>query len=576
MQKSTSLPALARSHSHGHPSPAEDHAALDDSVDNDDEDFTIAVSNHTRHENSKWNQKYKHCIRDAFVGDSLSPLLKKFDSIDPFRRSKKRFSSYENTLPKLQHEARLRRDAVLALTRHRPHGVDVRVLGERHCEEDPSGVTVARTLFDSEKWTHNTRCEYCSNDGGDLECSLCNVIAHTACYLSTPHVLSEKKVDEMYHVEAWDAVAHRSQTSFNQAKKWICIECEEDLQQEYDNAIATRRFDALKKKERSCALLISGYTRMAKEAKLFIRKRECAIRIQAHIRGKLARNAFNKMQRLRIRPYTVDLVRLHGLGVDEPSNVDEVETASDEESETRLPNGFLCNPYIVFHIVEDHDDEAQRFCFESEIQRGSNDVVWDEEIFVPGVNGNVTMCFTVLSKNGPNNFFLGQGTVRLNGTEIWRYGANLDVKLKSELEIIPKIGHHQLMRIQDIGSLEKELTLSIRIRHFTEVGSYCGYMQAINTVDSVKGNSRWCVLADGIFRIYRHYGLTLAFETLKMIHASEVHLLQGYNHHHKTLMKKPTIIFIQHEQRTYLLTAESNKTNAVWVKKLQAAMKHKY
>ncbi|RLN99978.1 hypothetical protein DYB28_009101, partial [Aphanomyces astaci] len=365
------------------------------------------------------------------------------------------------------------------------------------------------------------------------------------------------------------------------------------VHEEYDTTIATQRHNALKKKETSCALLICGYTRMVKEAKLFAKKRECAVRIQARIRGtipshlppsfvlstrhdlsgKLARNAFNEMQRLRIRPYTVELLRLRGLGVEG----DSVPPCGEgEDGETRLPNGFLCNPYIVLNIVEDHDDDAQRFCFESEIQRGSDDVEWNEEIFVPGVNGNVLMCFTVLSKNGPNNFFLGQGAVRLNGTEIWRYGANLELKLKAELEIIPKIGHHQLMRIQDIGSLDKELTLSIRIRHFSEIGSYCGYMQSINTIDSVKGNSRWCVLADGTFRIYRHYGLTLAFETLKMVHASEVQLLQGLNHHRKTQTKKPTVLFIQHEQRAYLLTAESNKTNAVWVKKLQTAMKHKY
>ncbi len=36
-------------------------------------------------------------------------------------------------------------------------------------------------------------------------------------------------------------------------------------------------------------------------------------------------------------------------------------TTSSDAGETRLPNGFQCNPYIVFHIVEDHDDDAQRF-----------------------------------------------------------------------------------------------------------------------------------------------------------------------------------------------------------------------
>ncbi|CAK4536202.1 unnamed protein product [Aphanomyces euteiches] len=245
--------------------------------------------------------------------------------------------------------------------------------------------------------------------------------------------------------------------------------------------------------------------RMSREAKLFVSKRQCAIRIQARIRGTTPMRLIIEFLQENLQGMLSTKCNAYVFAHTQ-SNEAEIITADgtvDEETERRLPNGFLCNPYVVFHIVEDHDEDTQRFCFESEIQRGLNDVEWHEEIFVPGVNGNVTMCFTVLSKNGPNNFFLGQGSVRLSGTEIWRYGATLDVKLKSELEIIPKIGHHQLMRIQDIGSLDKELTLSIRIRHYSEIGSYCGYMQSINTVDSVKGNSRWCVLADGTFRIYR-------------------------------------------------------------------------
>ncbi|KAH9131183.1 hypothetical protein LEN26_007827, partial [Aphanomyces euteiches] len=444
-----------------------------DAID-DDEDFPNVVSNSVRHENSKWNQLYKSTIHDTFVHQNITPILERFESIDPFRRSKKRFTVGDFRLPHLQQEARHRHDPAAALKRRRRPECDLTAavaVNGGHEVADLSQISIERLLFNGKKWRHNVRCEYCDKDGGDLKCALCNVIAHTSCYL-----------------DAWQHVKQRGRTSFNQDGKWICIACEDELQQDYDVSVAARRRNTLKAKETSCAVMIAGYMRMSREAKLFVRK--------------LARNAFNEMQRLRIRPYTVDLIRLRGLG----SNEAEIITADgtvDEETERRLPNGFLCNPYVVFHIVEDHDEDTQRFCFESEIQRGLNDVEWHEEIFVPGVNGNVTMCFTVLSKNGPNNFFLGQGSVRLSGTEIWRYGATLDVKLKSELEIIPKIGHHQLMRIQDIGSLDKELTLSIRIRHYSEIGSYCGYMQSINTVDSVKGNSRWCVLADGTFRIYR-------------------------------------------------------------------------
>ncbi|OQR90908.1 hypothetical protein ACHHYP_05149 [Achlya hypogyna] len=551
----------------------------------------VVVTNQERHNKSVWTQKYKDTIRTTFVEEARRPFN------DAFRRPRKRIA-LADPLPKLRADANnLRRDAVIALTRHSKRGPRFSVLkdGVERVTTALSEVKITRAPFERSLRQHNSRCEYCTHVGGDLECALyvgpkrqcpvakvllirCDVIAHTSCYLS-----------------AWKELTQRGPVCFKveAEAQWICTFCESDLQevlrrlealptlvQEYDTQIKRIRHDKRHQKELSCARLIAGYTRMSKEARMFLRKKECAVQIQARIRGKLARKAFNEMQRQRIRPYVVDLVSLHGLGIDSEAIKSPRPPIGDDGGETRLPNGFQCNPYIVFHIVSEHDDEAQQFCFESAIQHGSNEVGWNEAIFVPGVDGNVTMCFTVLSKNGPNNFFLGQGTVRMNGTEIWRYGASLELPIKPELEVIPKASHNKLMRIQDIGSIARDLTLTVNIRHFADSGANCGYMQSINTIDSVKGNSRWCVLADGVFRIYRHYGLTLAFETLKMVHASEVQLLTVAPHHianlHKHTAKQSTVVFIQHEQRSYLLRADSNKANATWAKKLLLAMKHKY
>ncbi|EQC34188.1 hypothetical protein, variant [Saprolegnia diclina VS20] len=442
----------------------------------------VTLTNLERHRASHYTQCYNGMIRTTFVTKSLAPLLDKFESIDAFRRPRKRYTLVD-PLPKLRADANsLRRDAVLALTRHTRTGGRFSALkGDLEATTDAlAQVRISRLAFASS--LHNSRCEYCSQTGGELACVMCNVVAHTACYL-----------------EAWKGLARRGPVSFevqgDDKTKWICTYCEEDLQDEHEAQTTRYRHNRKLQKEMACARLITGYARMSKEARLFVRKKECAVRIQAHIRGKLARRAFNAMQRLRIRPYVVNLMSLHGLGAEgDASAKSPRSTTGDDDActETRLPNGFLCNPFVVFHIVAEHDDEAQHF--ESAIQRGSNEVAWNEAIFVPGVDGNVTMCFTVLSKNGPNNFFLGQGThlprmVRMSGTEIWRYGANLELLIRPELE--------------DIGSITRELTLSVHIKQFADPVANCGYMQSINSIDSAKGNSRWCVLADGIFRIYR-------------------------------------------------------------------------
>ncbi|OQS06000.1 hypothetical protein THRCLA_20469 [Thraustotheca clavata] len=535
----------------------------------EESNIVVSLTNQERHNSSLWTQKYNAMIRPNFVHESLEPVLQRYENTDAFRRPRKRYTIVD-PLPLLRAEAAtLRHDAVLTLTRQNKRKNHLLTIKDEMdaVSAEIRQLQVSRTPFNPTHRLHNSRCEYCWKIGGELACALCNIVAHTSCYIDE-WKKSKKKGPVSFEIQGKRTEGHT---------RWICTFCDQDLQDEYDGKIIQMRHEKLKKKELSCARLIAGYTRMSKEARTFVRKKECAVQIQARIRGKLARKAFNEMQRQRIRPYVVNLIRLRGLG--DINTLSASALAGDDEScETRLPNGFLCNPYIVFHIVAEHDDEAQQFCFESEIQKGSNEVMWNEAIFVPGVDGNVTMCFTLLSKNGPNNFFLGQGTVRMSGTEIWRYGANMELAVKPELEVIPRAGHNKLMRIQDIGSFEKDLTLSIHIQHFPDSTSNCGYMQSINTIDSVKGNSRWCVLSDGIFRIYRHYGLTLAFETLKMAHASEVQLLTVTPHHlacHHTA-KHSTVVFIQHEQRSYLLRAESNKANMTWTKKLLLAMKHKY
>jgi hypothetical protein len=155
----------------------------------------------------------------------------------------------------------------------------------------------------------------------------------------------------------------------------------------------------------------------------------------------------------------------------------------------------------------------------------------------------------------------------LKGTEIWRVGFNGDLPL-GELEIFPKTNQQQTMRVVDIGLFSTNLQLSIQIKPFSEENSCCGYMSAKNNIDSVQMCPRWCVLADGLLRVYRHYGVTLASEMIDMTRAIEVKLVEA-----KAINRQESCIFIHHMNRSYIFQCDHNTESLVWIKKLQASMR---
>ncbi|KAJ0400399.1 hypothetical protein P43SY_001677 [Pythium insidiosum] len=96
-----------------------------------------------------------------------------------------------------------------------------------------------------------------------------------------------------------------------------------------------------------------------------------------------------------------------------------------------------------------------------------------------------------------------------------------------------------------------------------------GYMTTKASLGGVLTSVRWCVLADGVLRIYRHFGVTLATDTVDLSRTIEIKLVNAKNNHRRG----EQWIAMEHMTRLYLLQSEHPAATKLWLKKLQAAVR---
>lgn len=476
------------------------------------------------------------------------------------------------------------------------------VVDSRQADTSGHVVVPSRFLFDATRWPRSGRCDYCSCAGGDLACATCDVIAHAQCFL-----------------RAYAASPYKSKRAFVVPTRfsWLCSHCHASLQDEYDERAQRARQQHMALQRHVFGQVVTAYVRMTKDAAAFQHKKRAVVAIQATFRGHLARRRVDRLRRAVLKPAAIDSIRVHGFHVrvgDSDSDSDTVVVTGDD---LRLANGFTCNPYVYVSIVDGNDDENQLFCFETSVRKSvsvhESEVAWADKLFVPGVDGNATVCFTLLSKNGPNNFFLGQAVLRLRDTDT--VATTTDLLLADDVEIFPKTTQRQPLRLVEVGGatrrrrhsdshwplLRRErgfasgrsgnrlfatnnsgsvaLVLSARVARFRDVHAHCGYLGVKHTLVSAQTSARWCVLADGVLRLYRHLGVTLASDIVDLAQATDVRLVEGTTSHSigirgaRAIRRAPLCIAIHHVGRVYLLQADRATDNASWLKKLQAATK---
>ncbi|GMF40299.1 unnamed protein product [Phytophthora fragariaefolia] len=615
---------------------------------------------------SYWASKFQAQSKGDFVRGDVAPLLERFEDIEVYRHPQRK--SLQTILDEMNSQAcsqshlKTSKDAKLSLLRRQASDLMAfqrqyrqssfadttkAIIKKNYNEkikasalEPPPKVVPTRFLFDATRYQRSSRCDYCNFAGGELECAACNVVAHARCYLAA-YEGDNRKTKLTF-------VAPTTTTTNTPFSSWLCSHCNNDLTVEYDERSAGARAAHLAARRQVLANALTAYVRMMRDASAFATKKASIIKIQAILRGRQARQHFERLQRMRLKPYAMDALRVRGifpfgtgclqeglgLGISSSSSLEDL----------RLGNGFSCNPFLYVTVVSGNDEDTQHFCFETSVRKptvlngltgttgpAELDIVWPEKMFVPGADGNATFCFTLLSKNGPNTFFLGQAVLRLLETgDCWRTGLTTELELTDHIEVFPKTAQHQPLSLADAAgtaprsfdevdekNLDKEIArnkgkprwlVSVHIRPFGEQHSHCGYLNMKSTLESFHSSSRWCVLADGVLRIYRHYGVTLASDVVDMAHATDVRVVPITSSAHRAVAKKLGHIYntsgdgsesvagttvtglssvkrhprlpehsclaVHHLTRLYLFQCENNAHLREWLKKLQLAQKY--
>ncbi|KAG7380882.1 hypothetical protein PHYPSEUDO_006717 [Phytophthora pseudosyringae] len=594
---------------------------------------------------SYWANKFQSQSKADFVRGDVAPLLERFEDTALYRHPHRK--PLQSVLDDLNSSAsREQGDSKRSLScrqasdlavihRHYPQDSVAKTIVKKNYRErvkasalePPAKVVPTRFLFEGTRCERSSRCDYCNFAGGELECAACNVVAHARCYLAA-YAQDDRKTKLTFVVP----------TTAAPFSSWLCAHCQSDLTLEYDERAADARAVRLAAQRQVLASALTAYVRMMKDANTFATKKAAIIRIQATLRGRQARQRFERLQRMRLKPYAIDALRVRVVIPSDSGNLSAglglgVSSSSSSLEELRLGNGFSCNPFMYVTVVAGNDEDTQLFCFETSVRKpisGSAelDIVWPEKMFVPGADGNATFCFTLLSKNGPNTFFLGQAVLRLLDTgDCWRTGVATELELQEHVEIFPKTAQHQPLSLADAGGNAPKLMddmddtdrdaetgtphwlVNVHLRPFGEQHSHCGYLNMKSTLESFHTSARWCVLADGILRIYRHFGVTLASDVVDMAHATDVRVVPILSSAHRVATSKvktpgltgtseggaesvaegtgtkvrghksrPRLaehccLAVHHLSRLYLFQSEHNEQLRAWLKKLQGAQK---
>lgn len=473
------------------------------------------------------------------------------------------------------------------------------------------GVLLRREFKSS--WNRNHRCEYCNDYGGELYCVLCNVIAHKDCYQRELEVLKEKRsalvhkeTEKVKHCLEADFDGYLENTNFvTNSGSWMCYDCLIGLDREYVSSIVEeRKVNIHQVKAKSCRI-ISAFIKMKLLRQQFQLLRRCAIRVQTMLRGKLARMRYSRLQRQHVRPFYIDMMQMEGF-------------MEQMQNRCRTKKTPSWKPFVVISIVNADHDRIQYYNFETQgcvnpissvsildskrtkytentssyflpaltvMQHlkgaSTQETKADTTFFVPGVHGNINIVFTILNEIGPNKHLLGQCILKCSNPNIWHDGLEEELEIGNDLEIVPnrntsgegigkKSKKSKCMQIVEKSQQQialsplQDIHLRIRLRPIHPLSTNCGYLELRNSLSSVTGQQRWCVLTHTTFRMFRHYGLNAANDTLDINLAYQISIVPCGK-----LKSRQDCIVVDFQTKIYILYCKIPQEQAVWMRRFE-------
>ena len=216
-------------------------------------------------------------------------------------------------------------------------------------------------------------------------------------------------------------------------------------------------------------------------------------------------------------------------------------------------------------IVSGSNHDKQIFNFATTPLDEDTDPQWDETFLVPGADGNVTLVFTVIDKDGTGRherqYFLGQAQLDLKGTDFAAKGGTWELPLTQQ-RIVPKEGDDRHIRLQDrFGYVHGRGSIHVEILALSNVDVMCGFLGEKTGMGSAK--KWWCVLADGRLRLYKFFGHAKERHSITMSHVTRIEVLEGQRGAHSR-GSPPRTIKLYTRRRLWVFEFCKRETEMQW------------
>jgi hypothetical protein len=233
----------------------------------------------------------------------------------------------------------------------------------------------------------------------------------------------------------------------------------------------------------SIALWYQRLHRAYAPKKGLVKAKKAALVLAKRIRGMRERKQFNARFASEMRPFKIKIMDASML------------KAADKEGTS--------DPYVHMAVF-DHSGTRQIFSCQTNVEMCTLDPVWHQQRLVPGANGNVTLVFTVIDEDALRNDFLGQASITLRGTNVWRVGGYFELPL-GPMDFIPQ-ERKQPMRL-GADDFEGQGVLRLQVIALPMSRTRCGLLeQRENSTPTLTKRKWWAVLTDSKLQLYRFYG----------------------------------------------------------------------
>ena len=389
-----------------------------------------------------------------------------------------------------------------------------------------------RELWDP-SWGVNTVCEVTGlgvQSGNSRRCRYCPVVVHLAAAAGDSDV-------------GGSLVDHSA--------PFVCPDCEREVSMNVDELTCERQ------RQHDLRLEASAATRLQKgiRARAGFLEFNCfkggAKQLQAVVRGVNGRQQLREAYGGMIRPFRMRVTSAAELfGADASGSSD---------------------PYVVVEVVKGTNEDSQIFRFESKVKQQTVDPVWNENFFVPGMDGKASIVITVVDFDTARHDFLGQAVLRLKDTDIWAHGGNFELPLEN-MVVRAKERNRTAMRLSNQRFGGKG-TIRFELKPAVHEFSVCGLLEQkdemclhIGEQAASGGKKRWSVLADGVLRIYGQHGDIKPKSTVNLRKSPKVEVVP-YNGG-KPWQKLISIVNPEKKSETLVFLPHSREQTREWCHKV--------